>query len=98
MSNPSARHLLLALSLLATGCVQSPAARPQAAADPLDAAAVVPAAAHRSALSAYRPSPDATPGSWQDANDAVARIGGWRAYAREAAASAPDHAGSGAGR
>jgi hypothetical protein len=59
--------------------------------DPLDARAAVPPATHRSALAGYRSaaSTPATTIGWKQANDEVARIGGWRAYAREAAASAP---------
>jgi len=59
--------------------------------DPLDARAVVPPATYRSALAGYR-SAASTPApaiGWKQANDQVARIGGWRAYAREAAASEP---------
>jgi hypothetical protein len=59
--------------------------------DPLDARAAVPPAAYRSALAGYR-NAASTPASaigWKQANDEVARIGGWRAYAREAAASEP---------
>jgi hypothetical protein len=60
-------------------------------ADPLDPQAAVPPAEHRSALRAYRPLAEAPVGSWKEANERVNRIGGWRAYAREAArpASAP---------
>ncbi len=58
----------------------SPAARP----DPLDAKARVPAPDHRSAFARYRAFDDDKPLSWREANEAVARIGGWRAYAREA--------------
>lgn len=65
--------------------------------DPLDPNASVPAATHRSALASYRSAlPDVPVGNWKDTNDRVARIGGWRVYAREAAApasapaSAPD--------
>jgi hypothetical protein len=63
------------------------AARP----DPLDAKANVPALAYESSFTRYRRSSDDKAVSWRDANDAVARIGGWRAYAREAQepASAP---------
>lgn len=64
---------------------------------PADAAAPVPRAEHRSALSGYRRHAEAEPKSWREANDAVARIGGWRAYAREAAAAASAPA-SGASR
>lgn len=60
-----------------------------AASDPLDARAAVPAPVHRSAFETYRRHDDATPVPWRQANDTVLRIGGWRAYAREAAAPAP---------
>ena len=56
--------------------------------DPLDAAASVPATRYASALRAYKPSGETQPVRWQDANATVERIGGWRAYAREAAAPA----------
>lgn len=58
----------------------SPAARP----DPLDAKAVVPAPHYRSAFARCRAFGDDKPVSWREANEAVARIGGWRVYAREA--------------
>jgi len=60
--------------------------------DPLDPSASVPLATHRSALAGYRPAlPDVPVASWKEVNDRVARVGGWRVYAREAAAptSAP---------
>lgn len=57
--------------------------------DPLDPQAAVPPAQYRSALAAYRPLAEAPVGSWKEANERVNRIGGWRAYAREAAAPAP---------
>ena len=72
-----------ALRRLAAALIWLPAvavARP----DPLDPAAPVPPLTHSSALTAA-PSLSETPvGSWRDANDTVNRIGGWRAYAREA--------------
>ncbi len=58
----------------------APAARP----DPLDARADVPALSYRSSFSRYRSLSDDKPLSWREANEAVARIGGWRVYAREA--------------
>ena len=58
----------------------APAVRP----DPLDAKAGVPALTYRSSFSLYRGLGDDKPVSWREANDAVARIGGWRVYAREA--------------
>jgi hypothetical protein len=52
--------------------------------DPLDAKANVPALTYRSPFSRYRGLSEDKPVSWREANDAVARIGGWRVYAREA--------------
>lgn len=63
-------------------------------ADPLDARARVPAAVYQSPLAGYRRLGEDRRISWKEANETVNRIGGWRAYAREAqqpdaAASAP---------
>jgi len=44
---------------------------------------------HTSSFAAYRRHAEAEPIGWREANDTVARIGGWRAYAREAAAASP---------
>ena len=84
----SLSHWLLPVPLLfgiGTACAQTEprAARP----DPLNAQAAVPALVHTSAFAAYRRHADAAPIPWKEANDTVARIGGWRAYAREAGAS-----------
>lgn len=57
------------------------------AADPTDAAAAVPGAPYRSAFSAYKPDADTATAPWRDTNQRVRQRGGWRAYAREAAAS-----------
>lgn len=51
--------------------------------DPLDPKAAVPALTYESPFGQYRPLGDAKPMSWREANDTVARIGGWRVYARE---------------
>ncbi|MEO8204402.1 MAG: hypothetical protein ABI630_11080 [Betaproteobacteria bacterium] len=56
--------------------------------DPADPAIQVPPATYRSAFADYRPLDEAPVGDWRAANDEVGRIGGWRAYAREA--QAPD--------
>lgn len=85
---------LCATLLAAQAQTSAPIARP----DPLDAQARVPALVYRSSL-VLAPLPGADkPVPWRDANDTVGRIGGWRAYAREAqapepAASVPAHAG-----
>jgi hypothetical protein len=76
--------LLAALLLPATALAQS--AQPP---DPLNAKAAVAPLIYRSAFSGYKPlASEAPPLSWREANDAVERIGGWRAYAREANAPA----------
>jgi hypothetical protein len=56
--------------------------------DPLDAKAPVPALVYRSSLSSYRRLAEDAPLPWRQANETVGRIGGWRAYAREASAAA----------
>jgi hypothetical protein len=60
-----------------------------AAGDPADPSRPVPRLEHRSVLAAYRPAHEVPPIDWRTANETVNRIGGWRAYAREAAAPAP---------
>lgn len=87
---------LVALALLAgpTASLAAPSTSSPVAADPTQPQASVPATTYRSAFTRYRPLADITPIPWREANDTVTRIGGWRAYAREAAqpeaaASAP---------
>ena len=72
----------VAVLTLAAPCAAQP--RP----DPLDAQEPVPALRYNSALQGYRAFTDDKPVPWKDANDTAARIGGWRAYAREARAPA----------
>ncbi len=65
---------------------------PAAHAQPGAAPAAAQPLAFQSALQGYQPfqdeKSDATPADWKAANDTTARIGGWRAYAREASAPA----------
>jgi len=81
---------LLSLAAL-TAQAQSPAtsSRP----DPLDSQATVPALNYQSSFAQNRALSGEKVISWREANDSVARIGGWRVYAREAqqsdAAQAP---------
>ena len=56
-----------------------------AAPDPADANVAIPAADYRSPFADYRPLGEDNTTAWKDANDTVGKIGGWRAYAREAA-------------
>ena len=91
----------LVLALVATPLPAAAGERP----DPLDPAAVVPPLVVPSTLAAYRRTADTPAGDWKAANEQVARIGGWRAYLREASRTEPAHAarpasaaGSGHGR
>lgn len=73
--------LLCTLLLAAQAQAQAPStSRP----DPLDASAQVPAVRYASPFAQFRRLGDDKPVAWREANDAVARIGGWRVYAREA--------------
>ena len=83
------RWLLPAVCAVATPLVAQAQGTPRAAPDPLDAEATVPAVVYRSALTTYRRANDAKPVPWRAANDTVGRIGGWRAYAREASRPEP---------
>ena len=66
---------------------------PSAPAAPSSAAGVT----YRSPLENYRRFSDEPVASWRQANDLVGQIGGWKAYAREAASgSAPAAPASGA--
>ena len=75
--------LALAAGLAAAGAVAQGVAAP-AARDPADPRAEAPPLVHRSSFATYRVFTGDGPGSWRGANDEVARIGGWKAYAREA--------------
>jgi hypothetical protein len=82
LRRPCALSSLLFTMLLATQAqAQSPATtRP----DPLDPKALVPSVRYESSFAKFRRIGDDKPVAWREANDAVARIGGWRVYAREA--------------
>ena len=72
--------------LLLTACLgaQAQSAASAARPDPLDPRATVPASAYVSSLTHFRRLGDVKAMPWREANDTVTRIGGWRAYAREA--------------
>ncbi len=86
----------LAMLLLSAGTL--PVGAQNAAAtkrpDPTDAKASVPPVVYRPAIAKAAPPADVPVGSWSQANDTVWRIGGWRTYAREAAAPSPAPAAS----
>lgn len=80
---PCALPSLLFTALLAAQAQAQPTAT-TARPDPLDPKARVPATRYESSLGQVRRIGDDKPLTWRDANEAVARIGGWRVYAREA--------------
>jgi hypothetical protein len=75
-------------ALAACACVALTPVLAQPAPDPLDPKAPVRAAVYESTFARTRPA-DTPPLPWRDANARVERIGGWRAYAREAASPPP---------
>ena len=84
MTPPILSALLIVAALTAAvPCTAEP--RP----DPLDAKAPVPALRYSSSLTRFRALGDDKAVPWKEANYTTARIGGWRAYAREARAPAP---------
>ena len=82
---PFFRHGLMAAAwLAATAAAQAQPAPAASAADPLQPAAAVPEVVYNSPFARFRTARDVELGSWREVNDTVTRIGGWRAYAREA--------------
>ena len=76
---------LSAAMLYCTTVAAQTAAPPTTRPDPLNANAAVPATIYKSSFANDRRLSEASkPLSWQEANDVVTRIGGWRVYAREA--------------
>lgn len=74
---------LFGAGLASQALAQAPAqVRPGA--NPADAAAPVPAVVPPSSFAGYRPHSEAKVAPWREVNDEVGRIGGWKAYAREA--------------
>lgn len=61
-----------------------------AAPDPTDPRAAIPIVQYRSPFHDYRPLGEDKVLAWKAANDEVQRIGGWRAYAKEASEAIAD--------
>lgn len=79
MSKPLLAYgLVLIYALPGLSAAQSPA--------PAGPAPVTQASppAFRSAMDGYKPYTEESTVNWKEANDTTARIGGWRAYAKEA--------------
>ena len=76
---------LSAAMLFCTTVAAQTAIAPTTRPDPMNANAAVPALTYRSSFANHRRmNEESKPLSWREANDAAARIGGWRVYAREA--------------
>ena len=88
MFKPCIAAALAATLSAGTTTAQSGASR----LDPLDAGASVPVITYKSSFAGYRAQAEAEVAPWRDSNDAAARAGGWRAYAREAQGTAGDAA------
>jgi len=89
----SSRAGLTGLLLVACCAGQAGAQSPPA---PAAAASAAAPAADRSVFDGYRAYDEPRAIPWRDANDTVGRIGGWRAYAREAQGQPPAPAPTGA--
>ena len=77
----------LAAVLWSTGALAQPAPsqNPSSAAAPSLVEAAPPG--FKSAMEGYQPYTEEATANWKAANDTVAQIGGWRAYAKEVAAT-----------
>jgi hypothetical protein len=78
-------HRLLPVALAFVGAAAEAQTPSPPKSDPLDAGGSAPAVTYRSPLAGYKGHADQPVGSWRQANDTVNKVGGWRAYAREAA-------------
>jgi hypothetical protein len=83
------RRLLPVACLAAAWAAQAQPAPRVAKPDPADAKASVPALVYESSFARYRRLTEEPAIGWREANDTMARIGGWRVYAREAQQPAP---------
>ncbi len=90
---PAALGVLLTSLWTTQVSAQASAASP---ANPVAPAAMAEAAppAYRSALEGYQHYTDEKTVNWKEANDATARIGGWREYAKEASQSPQPNGGT----
>lgn len=76
---------LIASASMAGFAQTKPATPAASAATAATATATRPASGYASAFDGYRPFTEQKVLSWRESNDLVGRIGGWQAYAREAA-------------
>jgi hypothetical protein len=83
--------VLSAAALWATVAIAQPTPKPTPNLTPPAAPRTSAAAptTFKSSLEGYKPYTDEEIVNWKAANDTVAQIGGWRAYAKEAAQTSP---------
>lgn len=72
------------LPLVAVSAALSAHAQTAGSAPVASSSATPPVLTFESAFTDYQAYTDQRVGSWKEANDTVGRIGGWRAYAKEA--------------
>jgi hypothetical protein len=85
--NSMSRYLLLLpwMAVLSSTAALTVSAQPAPQVSPPPSqAGQAPAAGYQSTLEGYQPFTDEKILPWKQANDTVGKIGGWRAYAREA--------------
>ena len=80
---PAALAMLVASLWTTQSNAQTSAVLPAKPVAPTAVADTAPLS-YRSALKGYQPYTDEKTANWKEANDTTARIGGWRAYARQA--------------
>ena len=92
MSRTSLAVLLLSATALVpnSGWAQSGPSSP----DPLNAGVPVPLVTYDSSFARYRAFAEQEVAPWRESNDNAGRIGGWRAYAKEARESGPGGSGA----
>lgn len=84
MRFPPAQSILIAAAVWFPYAAQGQTGLSPPPGDPVRAEAPARPVEYRSPFATYRPHAVVTPGPWRALNDEVARIGGWKAYAREA--------------
>jgi len=84
-----AAGILAGVTSAGVGAAQLQPSEQHATRDPANSAAPVPHVKYRSPFATLSDSEAVEVAPWRSTNDTVGRIGGWRAYAREAAGKSP---------
>lgn len=92
MHSISVKSWLAAVLLVAASTLFAQTGAPAGPSEPAPEQQGSAPAPFRSALDGYRPFSDEKQIPWKEANETVRQVGGWRAYAKEAAAPAPNKA------